>query len=412
MSTGLACVKTCKGWNSPGFHYIHCVTCNYHFTFPKSASPHPLPEPFSTATHDGLAALHSHRFDQLSSKQQGKLAVSTVPASLNVMTTPDPLVIFPEQEKQRTKAECVQSLQSQQLEDDEDGHYQAAIAASLAVPHNTPHIISSASSSPGPLKSFAPSAPSPSSLLLAHPSVFSMTPVVPLLQPSTKPTTADGKAPKQQAIHECPLWKKLTCLSLDEHIQQATTKDTHLRYNITAEHTGIKKQLQQKKIAPPHYLIQYVSDNDDEHEELEDDADANPQPLQCQHSNLESATSTPLHQPLSPFSPSPTSSPMASPCPILPNTPIHVPETSKQWPAGMYAIDMSLGFHQVNQLKTLLDESLFTVFGKKILPNTYHDQWQYWMALTQEQRDNFKNAGRTPAGLWSVVPKRSKGHLN
>jgi len=92
--------------------------------------------------------------------------------------------------------------------------------------------------------------------------------------------------------------------------------------------------------------------------------------------------------------------------------PIHVPETSKRWPAGMYAIDMSLGFHQVDQLKTLLDESLLTVFGKKIPPNTYRDQWQYWKALTQEQWDDFKNAGRTPAGLWSAVPKRSKAPLS
>ena len=217
------------------------------------------------------------------------------------------------------------------------------------------------------------------------------------------------------------------CLSLDELIQQATIKDTHLRYNITAERTGIKKQLQQRKIAPPPYLVQYVSDNDDEHDklvfveqqepprlkrQLEDDVDANPQPSQRQRSNLESATTTPVRQPLSPFSPSPTSSSIASPCPILPTTPIHVPETSKRWPAGMYAINMSLGFHQVNQLKTRLDESLLTVFGKKIPPNTYRDQRRYWMALTQEQRDNFKNAGRTPAGLWSAVPKRSKGPLN
>ncbi|KIK02850.1 hypothetical protein K443DRAFT_131715 [Laccaria amethystina LaAM-08-1] len=409
-------VKLAKGGNSPGYHYIHCTTCNYHFTFPKLASPHPLPEPFPTATHDGLAVSQvidcaksgcqrrgctqcpcrmckqccvlvpscslCRRFDQLSSKQQGKLAVSTVPAPLNVMTTPDPLVIFPEQEKQRTEAERVQSLQSRQLEDDEDGHYQAAIAASLAVPHITPHVISSASSS---------RAPPPSSLPLAHPSVFSMTPVVPLLQPSTKPTTAvrtipyrvpapksgikehtrkdwmrpvDGKAPKRRAIHECPLWPKWilwdavnVCEELDIQGLLLEYFDTRSLQWITCApsypHT-VKKD-EQRKIAPPPYLIKYVSDNDDEHDEvvfveqqeppwlkrqLEDDADANPQPLQRQHSNLET---------------------------------------------GMYAIDMSLGFHQVNQSKTLLDESLLTVFGKKIPPNTYCDQQRYWMALTQEQ---------------------------
>ena len=135
--------------------------------------------------------------------------------------------------------------------------------------------------------------------------------------------------------------------------------------------------------------------------------DVNPQPSQCQHSNTASTTTTPLHLLLSPFSPSPTISLMASSCPISPTMPIHVPETSKWWPAGMYAINMSLGFHQVDQLKTLLDESLLTVFGKKIPLNTYRDQQRYWKALTQEQRDDFKNAGHTPAGLWLVVPKCS-----
>jgi hypothetical protein len=80
-------------------------------------------------------------------------------------------------------------------------------------------------------------------------------------------------------------------LGLDELIEQATTKDTHFRYNMTAEHTGIKKQLQQRKIAPLPYVIQYVSENDDDDDEVvcveqqqlpqlkrqhEDDVDANP----------------------------------------------------------------------------------------------------------------------------------------
>jgi len=201
-------------------------------------------------------------------------------------------------------------------------------------------------------------------------------------------------------------------------------KDTHLRHNMTAERAGIKKQLQQRKIEPPAYLIQYVSDDDDEvvfverrepprlKRAPEEDVDVNPRPSQRQRSNTASTTTTPLRLLLSPFSPSPTTSSMASPCPISPTMPIHVPETSKRWPAGMYAIDMSLGFHQVDQLKTLLDESLLTVFGKKIPPNTYRDQRRYWKALTQEQWDDFKNAGRTPAGLWSAVPKCSKAPLS
>lgn len=213
----------------------------------------------------------------------------------------------------------------------------------------------------------------------------------------------------------------IDCLGLDEHIQQATIKDTHLRYNMTAERAGIKKQLQQRKIEPPAYLVQYVSDDDDEvvfverqepsqlKRAPEEDMDVNPRPSQRQRSNTRSTTTTPLRPPLSPFSPSPTISSIASPCPVSPTMSIHVPETSKWWPAGMYAIDMSLGFHQVNQMKTLLSESLLTVFGKNIPANTFRDQRRYWKALTQEQRDAFKNAGRTPAGLWSAVPKRTKG---
>ena len=215
------------------------------------------------------------------------------------------------------------------------------------------------------------------------------------------------------------------CLGLDDYIQQATTKDTHLRHNMTAERAEIKKQLQQRKTVPPPYLVQYISDNDDDEvvfvsqqeplrlkREPEGDADANPRPLQRQRSNPGSmTTTTPHHLPLSPSPPSPATS-TASPCPVSPTMLIHVPETSKRWLAGMYAIDMSLGFHQVNGMKTCLDERLLTVFGKKIPPNTYRDQRRHWMALTQEQRDRFKKAGRTPAGLWSVVPKHGKSSLN
>lgn len=566
-------VKLAKGGNSPGHYYIHCIACSYHFTFPKLASPHPLPQPFPpTATHDGLAtsrvidcakpgckrrgciqcprrmckqccvllpgcSLRSHSFDQLSSKQRGKLAVPAVPTSaLNAITAHDPVVLFFEQEKQRAEAERGQDLQAQQLEEDEEEQYQAALAASLAVPRATPHLASSASSSQSPLDSLAPSAPFPSPFPspfpLAHPYGFSTTPAVPISRPSTKPITTvrtipyrpltskpgikehmsedwmrpvvdntkkpkrrnrinldntfslifwhmDGKPPKRRAIHECPLWPKwillddvnvreeldiqarlleyfdtrslqwitctpsyphtvkkdgflllrllgTECLGLDELIQQAITKDTHLRYNMTAERTAIKKQLQQRKLVPPPYLVQFVSKDDEDDEDdavvfveqqqmppklkrqREDTVDANPRPSERQRSNPESTTTTPLRQHFSPFPRSPTTSSRASPCPSLPTTPIHVPETSKRWPAGMYAIDMSLGFHQVDQSKTLLDESLLNVFGKKIPPNTYRDQRRYWKALTQEQRDTFKNAGRTPAGLWSAVPKRSK----
>ena len=41
-------------------------------------------------------------------------------------------------------------------------------------------------------------------------------------------------------------------------------KDTHLQHNMTAEHAGIKKQLQQNKTVPPPYLVQYILDNDND----------------------------------------------------------------------------------------------------------------------------------------------------
>ena len=131
--------------------------------------------------------------------------------------------------------------------------------------------------------------------------------------------------------------------------------------------------------------------------------DTSPRPSQRQRLNLESATTTPLCQPLSPFSAFPTSSSMASPCPILPIMPINVPETAKQWPARMDAIDMSLGFHQVNQLKTRLDESLLTMFGKKIPLITYHDQRRYLMALTHESSEIISRTlavHQQVCGLW------------
>ena len=139
-------------------------------------------------------SLRSHSLDQLSSKQRGKLAVPTVPdPALNAMMAHDPVVPFFEQEKQRAEAERAQVLQAQQLEEDEEKQYQAALAASLAVSRANPHLASSSSSSAlssqSPLDSLTPSAPSPSLLPLAHPYGLSTTPALPLSRPSTKPTT-------------------------------------------------------------------------------------------------------------------------------------------------------------------------------------------------------------------------------
>ncbi|KAF8156681.1 hypothetical protein B0H34DRAFT_783088 [Crassisporium funariophilum] len=534
MSMGLLA----KGGNSPGHYYIHCISCNYHYTFPKSACPHPPPQslpPLPLATHDSPPSswgIDCASFDQLTSRQQGKLAVPTAPtlnndlppfdayniAVFNAMTAHDPILTFFEREKHRAEAKHLQNKQVLQLEDAEEEQYQAAIAASLAVARTTPHVNGSASSSQVPSESdtlfvspFSPTIPSPT--LQGLPSGSRTPAATPLLQPSMKPTTAvctmpyqasatkpgikahmtevwmrpeldntkqpkrrnrinlnntfslvfwhmDGKPPKRRAIHDCPLWPKwilmdavnickeldiqaflleyfdvrslqwitctwsyphtvkkdgflllrllgTECLGLNDYIQESMRRDTHLQHNMTAERTSIKKQLQQRRAVPQPHLVHYVSDNNDNKEEevvfvsrkeplrlkreVEEDADVNPRPSQCQRLDTES---TPHHLPLPPFtptppfsptshclplppflpSPSPTISSMASPCPMSPTMSIHNPETSKWWPAGMYVIDMSIGFHQVNELKTLLDERLLTVFRKKIPPNTYRDQ--------------------------------------
>lgn len=140
--------------------------------------------------------LQAHKLDQLTSRQQGKLAVPTVPApadnlppfnaydtaALDAMTGHNPAVIFFEQEKQRVEAKHLQSLRSLQLKDDEEEQYHAAIAASLAVTQTTPHLIGLASSSQFPSESGALVSP-----ILSIPCPFPLAPRSMITTPAAAP---------------------------------------------------------------------------------------------------------------------------------------------------------------------------------------------------------------------------------
>ncbi|KAF8953098.1 hypothetical protein BDZ97DRAFT_632600 [Flammula alnicola] len=301
----------------------------------------------------------------------------------------------------------------------------------------------------------------------------------------------DEKAPKIRAVHECPLWPKwilmdaldirtefdihatlleyydtrssqwitctlsyphdvkkdgslllrllgTSCLGLENHVLQSTSKDTHLRFNMAGERAGVRQQLQKRKTERPPFVVNLCDDEDEVvivekgdrpllKRQIEDDLDLNMRPSQRHCSYLEEHT-TPRHPSpsstslrydtppsFSPFSRSSsiTMSPRpASPTPSLEE--IYMPATLKPWPAGMYAIDMARAFRLIDKLaekldrnkdRIKLDDRLFTVFSKKIPTTTYHDHRRYWKALTENQRADLIQAGHTPDGLWSLVPK-------
>ena len=215
---------------------------------------------------------------------------------------------------------------------------------------------------------------------------------------------------------------KTSCLDLEKYIQQLSTKDPHLRNNIAGERAGVRQKLQQRRIEPPHFLVNLSDDDTDEivfvksprilKRRAEDVVDLN-RPSQRQRSELAGPISQPLsftHHDSPPSPPimtlTPTTSRPASPVSFPED--IYVPKEAR-WPDGMYTIDMARGFHQLDQGGTsVLKARLFTVFGREIPISTYRDQRRRWKALTQRQRDELQAAGRVPAGLWSRVPKMKK----
>ena len=223
-----------------------------------------------------------------------------------------------------------------------------------------------------------------------------------------------------------------SCLSLDNYVQQATTKDTHFHKNMAGERSGIRRMIEKRKTGPPLPYLVNLSDDDEvvivEQSRPKRHADDNTiiddRPSQRQRSHLASPStphprSTP---PTSPYCDSPISfSPFSRSSSITTMSPgptnvtpipeveeIYVPEGFK-WPEGMYTIDMARGFHQIDQGGDgILKARLFSIFGREIPLSTYRDQRRNWKALSQVRHDQLKAYGRVPAGLWSHVPKAKK----
>ncbi|KDR83981.1 hypothetical protein GALMADRAFT_275227 [Galerina marginata CBS 339.88] len=285
----------------------------------------------------------------------------------------------------------------------------------------------------------------------------------------------DEKEPKVRAIHECPVWPKwifldavdirkeldmhatlveyydlrsfqwitcslsyphdvkrdgylllrlpkTSCLNLEKYVQQATAKAPHLRNNMAGERAGVREKLQQRKIEPPRFLVNWSDDDDEDevvfvksrtlkrHAESELDDIRPSQRLRPQPSPSISAFHCETPTPASPFSRSSSITTMSPPPPSMLSVPqdIYVPDGTR-WPDGMYAVDMARGFHRIDQGGTgILKARLFNVFGREVPVSTYRDQLRNWRALTQRRRDELIAAGRAPAGLWTHVPKTRK----
>jgi hypothetical protein len=225
----------------------------------------------------------------------------------------------------------------------------------------------------------------------------------------------------------------LSCHEFDVYWELAKARTPHLRDNMVAERTAIKKEIQRRKKSPPLTLVPFTDDDDDEHyeqslkrhaqEEHEDSrptqrrrigSPPTPQASQASRASSPFFPASPFYMPSSPasssvFMPSP-SMPISSPRPI--STPqsddICIPESSKPWPHGMYTIDMAHAFRKVDSIDAKthsLSAQLLLVFGKKVPKNTYNDQKRYWGNATEAQRERALASGRKADGLWAKFPK-------
>jgi len=177
------------------------------------------------------------------------------------------------------------------------------------------------------------------------------------------------------------------CTGFETHLEHATEKPIHMRFNMAGERAAIKVQLQHRRTtaASPISVIELSDDDDDElvikpvcrvpmkrrHDESESD-EVRPSQRLRNHSH---------HTPTSIFSPSsPTTSPFrlsSSPPLSFPWSPLASPPPRNQkvltpltgkWPAGMYTCDMKLAFEQVGskalkQMYPLLPARLAFVLG-------------------------------------------------
>jgi hypothetical protein len=78
------------------------------------------------------------------------------------------------------------------------------------------------------------------------------------------------------------------------------------------------------------------------------------------------------------------------------------------WPHGLYAIDVSKGFKQIDALERgslSLKARFEQVFDVPFVKSTYHDARRRWTLARQSQRDAAINAGHSPPGLWSIFAR-------
>lgn len=207
-------------------------------------------------------------------------------------------------------------------------------------------------------------------------------------------------------------------MDFDVHLSHACEKPIHLRYNLAGDRADIRQRLQERRKA---IYVPVIEISDDEGGSSSGRGE-NPAVIEtpCTMKRKRSvhddeATSHPSHrqwtistQSPSPCatSPSPFSLPSSpSPIPSIQPVKIHVPDSSKPWPHGMYTVDMATGFLQVDSAAPgarHLKARLYEVFRKEIPTNTYHDQRRHWSRATESQRQRFRAAGHTDQGLWSA----------
>jgi hypothetical protein len=204
----------------------------------------------------------------------------------------------------------------------------------------------------------------------------------------------------------------------------------HFHDNMAGECAAVCAQLKQKKVIPSS-PIKLSDDAEDEHVSRKhrmDEDDARPAQ---QRRLLSPCTPSPTSRTTTPetllsHSPSSTTvtpssffirSPsivVSSPHPQF-NYNFLVPESTKLWPDGMYTMDMAAIFLAVDDkpLKkrfARLEDHIKFILKKDIHHNTWNDQCRHWNTTTEEERNIYKNFGRTPEGFWSKFPKTSHAH--
>ncbi|KAG1719108.1 uncharacterized protein EDB91DRAFT_1257907 [Suillus paluster] len=90
----------------------------------------------------------------------------------------------------------------------------------------------------------------------------------------------------------------------------------------------------------------------------------------------------------------------------LVQVPLYDPNSKRQvWPHGMFTVDMTAGFHQMDNKilrATYQQEELFQhVFGVPFVKATYHQNRKAWQTTNLNVLAEHEAAGHTPAGLWS-----------